>query len=466
MIASGEVTNEPPDRECSDDLRSATPFSARCSPWAARSCCRSRCCRLRVCCLRLGQPDLLQRRPSSPPPATRSSHNLGLAVRHRRGGGFRRVRQWRGGPCRRGVFSCRHQRRGGADAVPPDALAGMTGKAADLAAAAFKAAAIFKLSVPLGIISGLIAGALYNRFGAIRLPEYLAFFGGRRFVPIVSGVARPGPRAAVRFGLEQPRVAASTSPAGRSCRRRAISGLFVYGVLNRLLIVTGLHHILNNIAWFLLGDFHGMTGDLNRFFAGDPSAGAFMAGFFPVMMFGLPAACLAMYHAARPDRRRGGRRHAAVAGADGDSHRRHRADRVQFHVPGARLFTSSTRCSPASSMVVMNVLHVQLGFGFSAGLFDYVLNFKGEPAAALVPVGLVYFGLYYGAVPLRDRPLRPEDSRPGGRWRSRYRSPTHHRRTEPRAPIYRGSRRRRQSGLDRRVRHPAETGGGRPGRGR
>src|SRR3546814_9667462 len=58
-------------------------------------------------------------------------------------------------------------------------------------------------------------------------------------------------------------------------------GLFFYGLLNRLLIVTGLHHILNNLAWFLVGDFHGSTGDLNRFFAGDPQAGAFMAGFFP-----------------------------------------------------------------------------------------------------------------------------------------------------------------------------------------
>src|SRR3546814_11583564 len=75
-------------------------------------------------------------------------------------------------------------------------------------------------------------------------------------------------------------------------------------VLNRLLIVTGLHHIINNAAWFVVGDFGGATGDLRRFFAGDPNAGAFMSGFFPVMMFGLPAACLAMYHEARPERRK------------------------------------------------------------------------------------------------------------------------------------------------------------------
>ena len=83
-------------------------------------------------------------------------------------------------------------------------------------------------------------------------------------------------------------------------RPRFRSGVFAYGVLNRVLIVTGLHHIINNIAWFMLGDYNGVTGDLKRFFAGDPSAGAFMSGFFPVMMFGLPGACLAMYRTARP----------------------------------------------------------------------------------------------------------------------------------------------------------------------
>src|SRR4029078_560326 len=66
----------------------------------------------------------------------------------------------------------------------------------------------------------------------------------------------------------------------------------------------GLHHIINNIAWLIIGDYHGATGDLKRFFAGDPSAGAFMAGFFPVMMFGLPAACLAMYQTALSQSRR------------------------------------------------------------------------------------------------------------------------------------------------------------------
>ena len=112
-------------------------------------------------------------------------------------------------------------------------------------------------------------------------------------------------------------------------------GLFAYGVLNRVLIVTGLHHILNNMAWFLLGDYNGVTGDLKRFFAGDPTAGAFMSGFFPVMMFGLPAACLAMYRTARPDAAQGRRRHVVLDGAHFVPDRRDRADRVLVHVPCA-----------------------------------------------------------------------------------------------------------------------------------
>lgn len=76
-------------------------------------------------------------------------------------------------------------------------------------------------------------------------------------------------------------------------------GVGIFGLLNRLLLPLGLHHILNNMVWMVFGEFAGKTGDMNRFFAGDPSAGAFMTGFFPIMMFGLPAACLAMIAAAK-----------------------------------------------------------------------------------------------------------------------------------------------------------------------
>ena len=86
-------------------------------------------------------------------------------------------------------------------------------------------------------------------------------------------------------------------------------GDFCFGFFNRLLIPTGLHHVLNNYVWQLYGDYNGTTGDLNRFFALDPTAGKFMTGFFPIMMFALPAAALAMYVCARKENK------AVVGGA-------------------------------------------------------------------------------------------------------------------------------------------------------
>jgi len=191
-------------------------------------------------------------------------------------------------------------------AVPPAALAGFASQAQQLAADAYKAKEVGRLSVPVGILAGLMAGVLYNRFYNIKLPSYLSFFGGRRFVPIVSGLG--GLMLALVFGSQWQNLEAGMDLLSHAVLNAGAFGLFAYGVLNRVLIVTGLHHIINNIAWYLLGDYHGHSGDQGRFFAGDPSAGAFMSGFFPVMMFGLPAACLAMYHTAQPQRRR------AVAG--------------------------------------------------------------------------------------------------------------------------------------------------------
>jgi PTS system N-acetylglucosamine-specific IIC component len=278
--------------------------------------------------------------------------------------------------------------------VPPEALAGLTGQAHDLAVAAYKAHELGKLSVPVGILSGLIAGALYNRFSGIRLPSYLAFFGGRRFVPIASGFV--GLMLAAVFGWEWQRLETGMDALSRSVLHAGSWGLFAYGVLNRILIVTGLHHIINNIAWFLLGDYNGTTGDLKRFFAGDPSAGAFMSGFFPVMMFGLPAACLAMYHAARPERRR------AVGGLLASIALTSLLTGVTEPIEFTFMFLAPALYAVHAlltgvAFVIMNALHVRLGFGFSAGLFDYVLNFnKATHPLLLLPVGLAYFALYYG----------------------------------------------------------------------
>ena len=167
-------------------------------------------------------------------------------------------------------------------------------------------------------------------------------------------------------------------------------------MLNRVLIVTGLHHILNNIAWFLLGDYNGVTGDLKRFFAGDPTAGAFMSGFFPVMMFGLPAACLAMYRTAPPEQR------SAVGGLLLSMALTSFLTGVTEPIEFTFMFLAPVLYAihavlTGVAMALMDALDVQLGFGFSAGLFDYVLNFtQATRPLLLLPIGLVYFALYYG----------------------------------------------------------------------
>lgn len=253
---------------------------------------------------------------------------------------------------------------------------------------------IGRLSVPAGIVSGVIGGLLYNRYKDIQLPTYLAFFGGRRFVPIASGLA--GLVTAFLFGHGFPVLQHGMDLVSRSVVSSGAFGLFVYGVLNRVLIVTGLHHILNNVAWQLLGEFGGVTGDLNRFFKGDPTAGAFMTGFFPVMMFGLPAACLAMYHTARPERRK------AVAGLLASMALTSFLTGITEPIEFTFMFLAPVLYGlhailTGLAMVAMDLLGVRLGFGFSAGLFDYALNYGlATRPLWLLPVGALYFVIYYG----------------------------------------------------------------------
>ena len=279
-------------------------------------------------------------------------------------------------------------------AIPPEvtaAYAEQVGK--DLASAAYAARELAKLSVPAGILAGLTAGWLYNRYSNIKLPEYLAFFGGRRFVPIAAGLA--GIVGAIAFGLGFPWLEQGIDTLSRWVVSSGPIGLFIYGALNRLLIVTGLHHILNNIAWFIVGDYGGATGDLQRFFAGDPNAGGFMSGFFPVMMFGLPAACLAMYRSALPARRK------AVGGMFLSLALTSFLTGVTEPIEFTFMFLAPAlylvhALLTGVSMVVMDALGVRLGFTFSAGLFDYVINFGTSTRPwLLLPVGAAYFAIYY-----------------------------------------------------------------------
>ncbi len=278
-------------------------------------------------------------------------------------------------------------------AVPHSAVAGLEGPARELAIGAFRSRELSKLSVPVGLLSGIIAGVAYNRFSNVTLPSYLSFFGGRRFVPIVSGLA--GLALAAVFGYAWPIIEGAMDATSHAILGAGPVGLFAFGVLNRVLIVTGLHHILNNFAWFIIGDYHGATGDLKRFFAGDPTAGVFMSGFFPVMMFGLPGACLAMYHTARPERR------AGVAGLllslGLTSFLTGVTEPVEFTFMFlAPVLFALHAVATGLAMVLMNWLGVRLGFSFSAGFFDYVLNFShAQRPLLLIPIGAVYFALYY-----------------------------------------------------------------------
>jgi len=279
--------------------------------------------------------------------------------------------------------------------VPPGAVpAGLEEKVTATLAAAWKAAAVDKLQVPIGIIAGLIGGGFYNRFSTVKLPDYLAFFGGRRLVPILAGIA--GLVLGGLLGPSYSAISAGVDGLSRGVVAAGGWGLFAFGVLNRLLIVTGLHHILNNVAYFVVGDYHGKTGDLTRFFAGDPTAGGFMSGFFPVMMFGLPAACFAMYRTALPERRK------AVGGMLLSLALTSFLTGVTEPIEFSFMFLAPALYAihvvlTGAAEALMNALGVRMGYGFSAGLFDYVLNFgKATKPLLLLPVGALYAVLYYG----------------------------------------------------------------------
>ncbi|WP_019832335.1 N-acetylglucosamine-specific PTS transporter subunit IIBC [Sphingomonas sp. PR090111-T3T-6A] len=343
--------------------------------------------------LRLGQPDLFNI-PFVAAAGGAVFDNLGLLFAVGIAVGF--ARDGNGAAGLAGIVCFLVASRGAATllTVPPQTGAGLPADALALATEAFRTKAVAKLSVPIGILSGVIAGSAYNRWSGIKLPDYLSFFGGRRFVPIVCGLA--GLVLAAVVGFAYAAIAGGMDALSYGVIHSGVFGLFLYGVLNRLLIVTGLHHILNNVAWFIVGDFHGATGDLNRFFAGDPTAGAFMSGFFPVMMFGLPAACLAMYRAALPERRK------AVGGLLLSMALTAFLTGVTEPIEFSFMFLAPVLYGlhmllTGLAMVVMDLLGVKLGFTFSAGLLDYALNFpKATRPLLLVPIGLAYFALYYG----------------------------------------------------------------------
>lgn len=254
------------------------------------------------------------------------------------------------------------------------------------------------MGVLSGIIAGYLAGVIYNNYRDIKVPKALGFFGGKRFVPIATGISALV--LAAVFGFIWPPVQDVITNFGEWLIGLGAVGVGIYGVFNALLIPFGLHHILNSMFWFVFGDFTNaagevVSGDLFRFFAGDPSAGQFMTGFFPVFMFGMPAAALAMYHTARKEAKAtvGGILFSAaliyfVAGIGEPL-----LFTYVFIAPGLYLVHALLQ---GSALAVTYILGIKHGFGFSAGLIDYVLNWGlATKPWMIIPVGIVYGLIYY-----------------------------------------------------------------------
>jgi PTS system N-acetylglucosamine-specific IIC component len=249
-----------------------------------------------------------------------------------------------------------------------------------------------------GIVVGLLSAVLWQRFHRTKLVDWLGFFNGRRLVPII--MAFVGTLLGVVFGLAWGPIGSGLTHASDWLVNLGAVGAGVYGVANRLLIPIGMHQFLNTFFQQQVGSYtdatgHVWTGDIPRFFHGDPTAGQFMSGFFPIMMFGLPAAALAIAHCARPERRK------AVTG-------------MMISVGLTAFVTGVTEPIEFSFMFIAPVLYgihalltglslavtwalgVHDGFSFSAGLIDYLLNWNlATKPWMIIPIGLVFAVLYY-----------------------------------------------------------------------
>lgn len=253
----------------------------------------------------------------------------------------------------------------------------------------------------VGILVGIISAEVYNRFSGVELPKALSFFSGRRLVPIIISFLM----ILVAFILMYiwPVIFNGLVNFGEHIQKMGSVGAGIYAFFNRLLIPVGLHHALNSVFWF---DVAGIN-DIPNFLGGQQSieagkavvgiTGRYQAGFFPIMMFGLPGAALAIYHCARPENK------AKVAG-------------IMLAAAFAAFFTGITEPLEFSFMFVAPVLYVIhavltgisvfiaasmhwiAGFGFSAGLVDMVLSSRNPLAThwyMLIPQGLVFFVIYY-----------------------------------------------------------------------
>lgn len=249
-------------------------------------------------------------------------------------------------------------------------------------------------NVFIGIMAGCISAALYNRFSNVKLPDALAFFSGKRLVPILTAIVMLGVSMIMLFVW--PVVYSALISFGEAISSLGAAGAGLYGFFNRLLIPTGLHHALNNVFWF---DVAGIN-DIGNFWAGNGEqgiTGRYQAGFFPIMMFGLPAAALAMYHTAKTKRKK---QAASLLLAGG----------IAAFLTGVTepLEFSFMFLAPALYVVHAALTGISLfiaatfqwtaGFGFSAGLIDFVLSSQlplANKPFMLIVQGLVFAVIYY-----------------------------------------------------------------------
>ncbi|MEV7414256.1 PTS transporter subunit EIIC [Streptomyces sp. NPDC089919] len=249
-----------------------------------------------------------------------------------------------------------------------------------------------------GIIVGLVSAIVWQKFHKTRLVDWLGFFNGRRLVPIL--MAFIGTVFGVVFGLAWGPVGDALTNFGDWLMGLGSVGAGIYGVFNRGLIPVGMHQFLNTffqqqVGSFTKADGSIVTGEIPRFFAGDPTAGQFMSGFFPIMMFGLPAAALAIAHCARPERRK------AVLGMMISLALTSFVTGVTEPIEFTFLFLAPLLYAVHAvltgiSMAVTWGLGVHDGFGFSAGLIDYLLNWKlATNPWMIIPIGLAFAAVYY-----------------------------------------------------------------------
>ncbi|MEU8994280.1 PTS transporter subunit EIIC [Streptomyces caniferus] len=249
-----------------------------------------------------------------------------------------------------------------------------------------------------GIIMGLLAATLWQRYHRKKLVDWLGFFNGRRLVPII--MAFVGTAVGVLFLLVWEPVGSAISSFGEWMTGLGAGGAGLFGLINRALLPIGMHQFVNTVSWFQLGDFTDAAGkvahgDIGRFFAGDPSAGQFMSGFFPIMMFGLPAAALAIAHCARPERRK------AVLGMMISLALTSFVCGITEPIEFSFMFIAPVLYGihavlTALSMALTWALGVHDGFTFSAGFIDYALNWNlATKPWMIIPIGLVFAAVYY-----------------------------------------------------------------------